>query len=63
MKEFWGLFRESVIVQAVITLVLLVTICVMYATKQAVPNELINFFAVVLGFYFGSKTQASIMRR
>ena len=62
MQDFWSLFKESVIIQAVVALVLLTTICYMYATKQEVPGELINFFAVVLGFYFGSKTQASIMR-
>ena len=32
MKGFWELFRESVIIQAAIALVLLVTIAYMYAT-------------------------------
>ena len=63
MQDFWSLFKESVIIQAIVALVLLTTICYMYATKQEVPGELINFFAVVLGFYFGSKTQAAIQRR
>jgi hypothetical protein len=63
MKEFWSAFRESVIIQAVVALVLLTTICYMYATKQEVPEALINFFAIVLGYYFGSKVQAQINRR
>lgn len=63
MNDFVELLKTSVILQAIITLVLLITICYMYATKQAVPQELINFFAVILGFYFGSKAQATIMRR
>ncbi len=57
MKNFWELFRESVIIQAAIALVLLVTIAYMYATGQEVPGELQNLFAVVLGFYFGSKVE------
>lgn len=63
MSRFWDLFKASVIVQALIALVLLVTICYMFATGQEVPGQLQNFFAIVLGFYFGSKVQTSIMRR
>jgi len=59
---FRELFKQSVIVQAIITLFLLMTICYMYATGQAVPENLITFFGVVLGFYFGSKVQTSIMK-
>ena len=63
MNNFVDLLKTSVLLQAVITLVLLVTICIMYATKQAVPQELINFFAVILGFYFGSKVENVKARR
>ena len=63
MKEFWSLFKESVIVQAVIATMLLGTICYMYASGQAVPDTLVIAFGTVLGFYFGSKVQTSIMRR
>jgi len=62
MKGFWELFKSSVIVQAIIALMLLGTICYMYATGQSVPENLITFFGVVLGFYFGSKVQTSIMK-
>ena len=63
MQSFWSLFKESVIVQAIIATMLLGTICYMYATGQKVPDTLVIAFGTVLGFYFGSKTQASIMRR
>ena len=63
MSNFWSLFKESVIVQAIITLILLVTICYMYVTGLEVPDTLGIAFGTVLGFYFGSKTQASIMRK
>ena len=63
MKAFWELFRESVIIQAAIALVLLVTIAYMYATGQEVPDQLVIFFSVVLGFYFGSKVENIKARR
>lgn len=63
MDGFWELLKTSVIVQAVITLVLLGTIAYMYATGQEVPDQLVNFFAVVLGFYFGSKVENAKMRK
>ena len=56
-------FLESVIVQALIALVLLGVICYMYATGMEVPEPLVNFFALVLGYYFGSKTQRAAMKR
>ena len=63
MSSFWSLFKESVIVQAAIALMLLGTICYMYANGQEVPDTLVIAFGTVLGFYFGSKTQATIMKR
>lgn len=63
MKGFWELFKSSVIMQAVITCVLMITICYMYATGQEVPDQLLTFFGIVLGFYFGSKVQSTILRR
>lgn len=63
MKGFWELFKSSVIMQAVITCVLLTTICYMYATGQEVPDQLLTFFGIILGFYFGSKVQSTILRR
>ena len=63
MSNFWELFKSSVIVQAIIALVLLITICYMYANGQDVPEQLFGAFMLVLGFYFGSKVQTSIMKR
>ena len=56
-------FMESVVVQALIALVLLGVICYMYATAMEVPEPLVNFFALVLGYYFGSKTQQAALKR
>lgn len=62
MNTFWQLFKESVIVQAVIALSTLLTILYLYITGQEVPNTLLNVFLLVMGYYFGSKTQQSITK-
>jgi len=62
MDKFWELLQESVIVQAAITLCLVVTTCYLVATGQAVPELLSTSLMLVLGFYFGSKVQRHIER-
>lgn len=56
-------FLRSTLIQALIALILLCTICYMYATGQEVPGQLVNFFAIVLGFYFGAKVEHIKTRR
>jgi len=63
VDKFWELFQESVIVQACLALVLLITICYMYATGQEVPDALMNAFMVILGYYFGSKVQQKLAKK
>jgi len=60
MQKFWELFQESVIVQAIITLCLIMTTCYLVATGQEVPEILSTALMLVLGFYFGSKVQQQI---
>ena len=56
METFWQLFKESTIVQALITITLLFAIVYMYVSHQTVPDTLAQAFMLVLGFYFGSKS-------
>jgi len=60
VDKFWQLLQESVIVQALITLTLVATVCYMVATGQDIPELLSTALMLVLGFYFGSKTQQAI---
>jgi len=53
---------ESVIVQGLITLVLVVTVSYMFATQIPVPDQLVSIIYVIVGFYFGSKSQLAITR-
>lgn len=51
---FWELFRESVIIQGLIVLVLLVTISAMLIMGWNIPDQLWALVGVVVGYYFGS---------
>lgn len=57
MRKFWDLVRKSVIVQGIVTLAFVGTVCYLYATGQEVPSTLIQFTAVVVGYFFGAKQQ------
>lgn len=63
MDRFWKLFEESVIVQALITLALVTVVCYLFATGRPIPELLSSALMLVLGFYFGSKTQQTIDKR
>jgi hypothetical protein len=60
VDTFWALFKESVIIQALMALVLLGTICYLTIMQIAVPDLISQAFVLILGFYFGSKAQAKI---
>lgn len=62
MNKFWNLLRESVITQALVTLVLVITVCFMAATGRAIPQLLEWSLVAVLCFYFGTKSQQLLQR-
>jgi len=57
---FWQLLAESVIVQAVVTLVLVAASCYLAIVGQPIPEELKAATLLALGFYFGTKSQQYI---
>jgi len=63
MQKFWDLLSQSVIVQGFITALFVGTTCYLWATGQPVPQELWTANTVVLGFFFGAKTQQIASRR
>lgn len=62
MSKFWELFEQSVIIQALLALIMVSVVCYLYVTHQEVPEALVNFVALILGFYFGSKTQSAVRK-
>ena len=57
MSKFWELFAESIIVQSFITMLLVTGVLFMWVTGREVPPDLVSATMLVLGFWFGSKTQ------
>ena len=55
MSKFWELFRESVIVQAFVTLLFSVTLCYLWIREMSVPGELYALTGIVYGYWFKSK--------
>ena len=63
METFWSLFRESIIVQALLTLALWSAIIYLSVTNQAIPELLSTGGIAILGFWFGSKTASVALAR
>ena len=59
---FYSLLRESVLVQATVTLILIGVMGYMYIAGRPVPNDFVNIAMLVVGFWFGSKSQAAVER-
>ena len=57
MRKFWDLLRDSIIVQGIITLALVLTCCYLWWTQQPVPDNLWTALTIVLGFFFGAKAR------
>ncbi len=62
MSTFYLLMKQSIIVQALITLIIVSTISYLYIIGQPVPSDLMTIAVLILGFYFGSKTQQRVDR-
>lgn len=54
------LLRESVLIQALITLVFVVAASWISASGGSVPEWMVQALMLILGFYFGSKTERAI---
>jgi len=57
MTTFWTLLKESIIVQSIVTLALILTIIVLVLTDRPVPDVMVNLTTLVIGFWFGTKVQ------
>lgn len=57
MDKFWEYLEKSVLVQASVTLILVLTTCYLWLNKMPVPDLLVALISLVMGFWFGTKTQ------
>lgn len=58
VADFWALFRQSVIVQAMLALMCTGAIVYALLAGMAIPSELWTIEGLILGWYFGAKGQA-----
>lgn len=54
-SEFIALFRESVVIQGTLSLMVAFTVLWLYANGREVPQELLNMFYAVAGLWLGGK--------
>ncbi len=65
-KGFWDLFAESVIIQGVLTLAVVGTICYLVILGKPIPEIMVNLSGLIVGFWFGTKvtkSTSSMLRR
>ncbi len=59
---FWEAFKNSTIIQGLITLIVMSAVVYLVVQNMPVPPMLEAFAGLIVGFYFGSKVQASVMQ-
>lgn len=57
------LAEQSTLVSGAIALIMVGTACYLWATGQQVPDPLMAVLTVVVGFFFGAKTQKTIQAK
>jgi hypothetical protein len=62
MSKFWELLAESVLIQAMLALGLLGGILYLIILGREVPSILMDAFMVILGYYFGTKSQQAVIK-
>lgn len=63
MNKFWDLLANSTLVQGLITLAVVGVTCYLWATGQPVPDNLWTADGIIIGFFFGAKTQQLTARK
>ncbi len=60
MNKFLDLLAQSVIVQGIITVLIISTMCYIIIVGRAVPEILVTFAGLILGYWFGTKNQKAL---
>lgn len=55
METFWALFKQSIITQAIITVIMVSAITYMVIAGLPIPDWYTGIFFTIVGFWFGSK--------
>jgi len=63
VDKIYELLKESVLIQGVMALTMLGTMCYMMISGMDVPDVLVGSFGTILGFYFGSKAVVQAQKK
>ena len=55
MRKFWELMEKSIIIQGIVTVIIVGTVCYLVTTGKEVPSELWAWGGLILGGLFGLK--------
>ena len=58
MDNLTSLLRESILVQALITASVVLTLCAMYFLQRPIPPEFFGLATLIIGHYFGMRSNA-----
>lgn len=57
VDNFWTLLKDGIILQGLITLLLVITMCVIWLQGMMPPTGLLQLVSITVAFYFGTKLQ------
>ena len=60
MTEFWRLFRESTIIQGLVTVMFTSVVCYAIVTQIDLGEQFWAMFGIIVGFWFGNKTNQQV---
>ena len=61
MSKFWEYFGQSLILQGILTVLVMGTICYMYITTGDCPTGLMGIGGVIVGYFFKAKGKTQIV--
>jgi len=56
------LLRESILIQAAVTLIMVIGMVYMYAIGRDIPSDYLSLLSLIVGFWFGSKSEAKLRK-
>lgn len=62
LSRFLDLLERSVIVQGIVTTLVIGTMCYLFVIGRPIPEVLVTFASLILGYWFGTKSQNALNR-
>jgi len=60
MKTFWQLLRDSVILQSLMVMMVMGSVCFLAITGKPIPEVMVNVTMLIAGFFFGAKSITAV---